>query len=203
MPGPRGSSEQTKARILATARQLFAERGVAEVTVRDIAAVAGVNHALVHRYFGTKEEMIAAILRSEVAAWDAVSRETAARTSADPEDLRRVFAGVLGEARTTILLMMRSELAGLEPEKMLAGDSHPFGVLAKTTAQTRQQNRTNGGAKDPVLLSAVVGAAVFGFVGMAPWLMMAVGLQPGDYEARKGEIVDILATIALSCSTLA
>lgn len=41
--------------ILDAATALFAEKGVAGVSVRDIAARANVNHGLVHRHFGTKE----------------------------------------------------------------------------------------------------------------------------------------------------
>ena len=56
------------AAIQAAALELLAERGPREVTVRDIAAAAGVNHALVHRHFGTKDELVRAVLRTESAA---------------------------------------------------------------------------------------------------------------------------------------
>ena len=39
----------------------------------DIAAAAGVTHALVHRYFGTKEEMVAEILRREIGSAIAIT----------------------------------------------------------------------------------------------------------------------------------
>ena len=55
MGAPRGDSAVTRKVILAAARDLFATHGVDGVSVRQIAAAAGVNHALVHRYFGTKE----------------------------------------------------------------------------------------------------------------------------------------------------
>ena len=61
--GPRrGGREQTTAAILDAAEKLFAERGFTAVTVRDIAAEAGVSHALVHRYLGAKEEVYRAML---------------------------------------------------------------------------------------------------------------------------------------------
>lgn len=49
------------AAVLAVAAELLAERGPREVTVRDVAERAGVNHALVHRYFGTKEDLFRAV----------------------------------------------------------------------------------------------------------------------------------------------
>ena len=54
--------EQTTARILDAAEKLFAERGYTAVSVRDIAAEAGVSHALVHRYLGSKEQVYRAML---------------------------------------------------------------------------------------------------------------------------------------------
>ena len=53
-------------RILAAAREEFAERGYEKTSVRGIAKAAGVDPALVHHYFGTKEGVFEASI--EVAA---------------------------------------------------------------------------------------------------------------------------------------
>ncbi|MFI9503518.1 TetR family transcriptional regulator [Nocardia sp. NPDC052566] len=58
----RRDSAATTAAILAAARELFAERGYERATVRDIAARAGVNQALLFRYFGTKDELFRAAI---------------------------------------------------------------------------------------------------------------------------------------------
>jgi AcrR family transcriptional regulator len=44
------------------ARQLFAQRGFQATTTRAIAARAGVNAALVHHYYGTKEQLLIAVM---------------------------------------------------------------------------------------------------------------------------------------------
>ncbi|WP_255285866.1 TetR family transcriptional regulator, partial [Streptomyces niveus] len=49
-------------RILEAARTEFAERGYDKTSVRGIAKVAGVDPALVHHYFGTKEEVFGAAI---------------------------------------------------------------------------------------------------------------------------------------------
>jgi len=54
---PPKKSEQTRDAILGAARSLFAEKGFDAVGVRDIASGAGVNAALVIRYFGGKEKL--------------------------------------------------------------------------------------------------------------------------------------------------
>ncbi|MEO5834966.1 MAG: TetR family transcriptional regulator [Nakamurella sp.] len=58
-PGPTTTPEQ----ILDAARTLFAERGYPGTTVRAVAERAGVNPALVHHYFATKERLFVAALR--------------------------------------------------------------------------------------------------------------------------------------------
>ncbi|MEV0226901.1 TetR family transcriptional regulator [Streptomyces sp. NPDC050704] len=47
-------------RILAAAREEFSERGYDKTSVRGIAKAAGVDAALVHHYFGTKEQVFEA-----------------------------------------------------------------------------------------------------------------------------------------------
>ncbi|PQM46618.1 HTH-type transcriptional repressor [Mycobacterium talmoniae] len=54
--------DEVAAAILAAATDLFAERGPAATSIRDIAARAKVNHGLVFRHFGTKERLVGAVL---------------------------------------------------------------------------------------------------------------------------------------------
>ncbi|MGW4194288.1 TetR/AcrR family transcriptional regulator [Streptomyces sp. NPDC005004] len=57
---PRTESGDTRDRILAAAREEFSERGYEKTSVRGIAKAAGVDSALVHHYFGTKEQVFEA-----------------------------------------------------------------------------------------------------------------------------------------------
>lgn len=59
--GPTGRAEVAAA-ILEAATDLFAERGPAATSIRDIAARSNVNHGLVFRHFGTKEQLVGAVL---------------------------------------------------------------------------------------------------------------------------------------------
>jgi AcrR family transcriptional regulator len=58
---PKGRDSVIDAAIRAAA-DLFAEKNPSHVTVREIAARAGVSHALVHRYLGSKEEILGKVL---------------------------------------------------------------------------------------------------------------------------------------------
>ncbi|MFC5288176.1 helix-turn-helix domain-containing protein [Actinokineospora guangxiensis] len=55
-------AEATKEALLLAAGELFTARGFDRTSVREVAAAAGVDQALVFRYFGSKEELFASVL---------------------------------------------------------------------------------------------------------------------------------------------
>ena len=65
----------TKEKILETARQLFWTRGYSNVSVRDITGAAGVDAALVSRYFGGKQGLFEAVLRASMERYERAQAE--------------------------------------------------------------------------------------------------------------------------------
>ena len=61
-------AERTKQEILMAARRVFASKGYGEAGVRDIAAYAGANPALIGRYHGSKLELFKAALAASLDA---------------------------------------------------------------------------------------------------------------------------------------
>jgi len=61
-PGRPPGVSVTRDRILVSARELFAHNGIDRTSIRAIAASAGVDSALVHHYFGTKQQLFAAAI---------------------------------------------------------------------------------------------------------------------------------------------
>jgi AcrR family transcriptional regulator len=72
--GRRPGSGDTRGRILAAARSGFAERGFDGATIRAIAGRAGVDPALVHHYFGSKQQLFVAAMEFPVDLPAAVPR---------------------------------------------------------------------------------------------------------------------------------
>jgi len=64
--GRRRGSPDTRSAILAAARSSFATHGFAGATIRSIATAAGVDAALVHHYFGSKDDLFLAALEVPV-----------------------------------------------------------------------------------------------------------------------------------------
>ncbi len=57
------SREHVETKLIASACKLMAENGPRAVTIRDIAADAGVNHGQIHHYFGGKKGLLTAAMR--------------------------------------------------------------------------------------------------------------------------------------------
>ncbi|MGI5456793.1 TetR family transcriptional regulator [Streptomyces sp. CA-249302] len=107
----RVESADTRDRILSVAREEFSERGYEKTSVRGIAKAAGVDSALVHHYFGTKEQVFEAAI--EVAFAPALSApEALAEGPLDGvgERLTRFIFGVWENptTRTPLLAIVRS-----------------------------------------------------------------------------------------------
>jgi AcrR family transcriptional regulator len=64
--GRRPGKQDTREAILAAAREAFAERGYDGASIRAIATSAGVDPALVHHYFGTKEQLFNATVQAPI-----------------------------------------------------------------------------------------------------------------------------------------
>jgi AcrR family transcriptional regulator len=64
--GRRPGAPDTRAAILSAAREAFAAAGYAGTTIRAVAGAAGVDAALVHHYFGTKDDLFVAAMQLPV-----------------------------------------------------------------------------------------------------------------------------------------
>ena len=67
---PTGREEISDA-VLDAAERLFAAAGPNEVSLRAIAEAAGVNYGLVHRHFGTKDELFERLMHRYAERWTA------------------------------------------------------------------------------------------------------------------------------------
>ncbi|MFC9464591.1 TetR/AcrR family transcriptional regulator [Streptomyces coelicoflavus] len=108
---PGTESGDTRDRILVTAREEFSERGYEKTSVRGIAKAAGVDPALVHHYFGTKEQVFEAAI--EVAFAPALRAPEAIGEGPLEEVGERLTRFILGlwenpVSRTPLLAIVRS-----------------------------------------------------------------------------------------------
>src|SRR5581483_3782563 len=82
MGSPQSDDRTARARIRDEALRLFAERGPDAVTLRDIAAAAGVSPALLIRHYGSKDGLVEAVDNHVVAAFETLLAEVTTQTAA-------------------------------------------------------------------------------------------------------------------------
>jgi AcrR family transcriptional regulator len=103
--GRRPGAPDTRAAILASARALFAEHGYAGTTVRAVATAAGVDGALVHHYFGTKQDLFLAALELPVDPRVVLAGAVAEGPDAAGERMLRVFLSVWDDPELQLPLL--------------------------------------------------------------------------------------------------
>ncbi|MET9348123.1 TetR family transcriptional regulator [Streptomyces termitum] len=110
-------------RILEAAREQFAERGYDKTSVRGIAKAAGVDPALVHHYFGTKDEVFAAAIEVSFEPALVVPALLDGPRDAVGERLARFFVGIWENpaTRAPLLAVIRSAVTHEAAAKVLRG----------------------------------------------------------------------------------
>ncbi|MBP2324084.1 AcrR family transcriptional regulator [Kibdelosporangium banguiense] len=119
--GRRPGQTETREQILTAARTQFAELGYDGATIRGIAARAEVNPALVHHFFGTKEQVFVAALQLPIDPAFLVPALLDGPKSQFGERFVRLFLTVWGNAdtRAPFLAMMRSVTTNEQAARML------------------------------------------------------------------------------------
>ena len=109
---------ETTERILDAAEDLFSRRDPDNVTVREIAAKAGVTHPVVHEYLGSKADIVAAVIER------GAPRRQQLMTRA-PRLLRGPAARLRGRAAPTSALSLGGAGGDGRPQVRGVGGSHP------------------------------------------------------------------------------
>ncbi|WP_189332717.1 TetR/AcrR family transcriptional regulator [Actinoplanes ianthinogenes] len=107
-PPRRRDAARTRQLLLDAARRRFATAGYAETTVRHIADDAGVNVALISRYFASKEGLFEAALTASFTELRAAAGDV--DPAAIPETIAEQIIGQSGDAGPShaLLLILRS-----------------------------------------------------------------------------------------------
>ncbi|MFI2352857.1 TetR family transcriptional regulator [Streptomyces sp. NPDC019443] len=116
-----GEGPGARERILEAARTEFAERGYDKTTVRGIAKAADVDPALVHHYFGTKDEVFAAAIEVSFEPALVIPEILGQGAEGIGERLARYFIGVWENpaTRAPLLAIIRSALTHEAAAKVL------------------------------------------------------------------------------------
>lgn len=176
---------RTEDAILTAARELFAERGFQATTIRAVAAVAGIDPALVMQHFGNKDGLFAAAARSSVehemlvdAAPDELAHAALEHVLAAYEDPERGAGAVA---------LLRSSLTHPAALDVLRSD-----VIGPAQASVAHAI----GGEDAELRAAVLNACTLGLAISRYILQMPVLAQAGhgDLERVLGPALQAIVT---------
>ena len=184
----RRSREDVSEALIDAAATLASERGSGHVTVRDIATRAGVNATFVHRYYGSKQNLMrAAMVRAQ--------ERLAARIAEVPdvvEGAAAIVHATLGE-REFIATLTRATLDGVFAEI-------PTGNPALAVLVERFQRQAaaggGGGRHDPRVVVACLSAATVGYALLGDYIRHGTGLEGRPDEEVEAMLVDVLRDVA-------
>jgi AcrR family transcriptional regulator len=119
--GRRRGGPDTKGQILAAARESFAHKGFTGTTIRGVASEAGVDPALVHHYYGSKDDLFLAALEIPIDPRAVVPAVFADGVEGAGERLVRLFLSVWDDpvTRLPLIALVRSSLVSEAPETLL------------------------------------------------------------------------------------
>ncbi|HYO40035.1 MAG TPA: TetR family transcriptional regulator [Nocardioidaceae bacterium] len=119
--GRRPGGPDTRGQILAAARRSFADKGFGRTTIRAVAGEAAVDPALVHHYFGSKDDLFLAALDLPVDPRALLPTVFDDGVAGAGERLLRLFLSVWDDPHTSLPLiaLVRSSLAQEAPETLL------------------------------------------------------------------------------------
>ena len=127
MARPKTDDPEARAKILAAAEELFAARGFAGTSIRDIARSAGVNPAMIHYYFGNKEGLYRAIIESAASTIRALLITATSSAQTLEETLSRFVSGYAN------YIFSHPNLARVLHRELLAGGAHLKQIMQPAT----------------------------------------------------------------------
>lgn len=106
----------TKARIQAVARELFAEKGVQQTSLRDIADRLGITKPALYYHFTSREDLLRSIVQPLIDDVDAFLADTEANAPQSPRDLLQGYFDITFRHREVTVMVVRdlSTLAHLD-----------------------------------------------------------------------------------------
>lgn len=163
-PKPRGKEAVVEA-VQRAAAELFAERGVAATSSREIAERAGVNYGLIHRHFGSRDDLIRAVM-TRMAVEFRQGFEAALAAGQSP-----FLAAVRHPAYPRALA--RAALDGLDVTALLT-ENPTIGSVMSLFASTRGDGELT---IDDRIAIAMLSLSVLGWTVFGPFVRDAVQLN--------------------------
>lgn len=171
--GRRPGEGAARGAILEAARRAFAREGYDRATIRLIAASAGVDPALIHHYFGTKEDLFAEVIRIRMRPAQVAESVLEGGLDEIGQRMVRVFlsVGEDPETREAYVAMLRSALTN----EMAAVALRQFWARALLERLAAEVDLPDAELRLSLCAAHLVGIAVLRYVmGLEPLASVSV-----------------------------
>lgn len=184
---PHGREAVRKA-ILNATEKLLLKKSPNQITVREIAAAARIKHPLVHRHFGTKEDVIIAVHARGIAKVE--------QRVAKVENLEGnvgTFFEAVKRNRFRQVALSRAMLDGVPPHAI----QNEFPVMQHLLKLIKKRCEENAPENPftPEMLTAVLAAAALGWMFYEPFLLAATEQTDQKPAELHKSVVEILEEI--------
>ncbi|SDZ08672.1 transcriptional regulator, TetR family [Micromonospora pattaloongensis] len=161
--GRRPGNPDTREAILAAAREAFAERGFDQASIRAIAAAAGVDPALVHHYFGTKDQLFLAAMNSPIDPGELIPRVWNGDPDAVGERLVGAFLGIWDSpAGTAAVALLRSAVSNDWTARLLR--EFMLTQVMRPMVKAAELDPAEAALRVPLVASQLVGLAMVRYI---------------------------------------
>nr|WP_269330443.1 TetR/AcrR family transcriptional regulator [Kineosporia babensis] len=163
--------------MISAARDLFAERGPDNVSLREVAKTAGVNHGLIHVYIGTRDDLLDRVFEQAFAESEAVL--------ADTHDLAEAIAALRTMPDDGWTRLLAWTILSGHPRRPSNFGAGTIERIAKGTPGLRPEQVRQALA---ATIIQAVGLHLFG-----DWVREAVGLHkqtPEKFRTRMNGLLD-------------
>jgi AcrR family transcriptional regulator len=190
--GRRPGVSRTREAILDAARRVFAEQGYQHATVRGVADLAGVDPALVHHYFGTKQALFVAAVQLPVNPAEQLMAVLAQDPGQAGERMVELFLSIWDHAaaQSPLLALVRSAV----------GDEHAAAMLREFIAEevlgeiARRLGSPDAGLRATLVGSQLIGMAMARYIvkveplASAPAAQVVAAIGPTLQRYLTGDI---------------
>jgi len=131
--------QQSRARIMETALELFARQGFHNTSISQIAKAANVSKGLMYNYFASKDDLLEAIVRQEIEHGEDLMNILSSTTEDPFEQLRMIVDGSFQMVKTDLKHWKLITMLALQEE-----------IMQRMSELLRQ--KTERGMEDAILL---------------------------------------------------
>lgn len=175
------------------AEELFSTQGFTAVTVRAIAEQAGVSHALVHRYLGSKADVYRQVLARQ--------EDSILAAAADDPDLLVSASLMFREGATVrgryVRLVAHSALHGLSYDRTSGGFAATERLIELAERAVASASPAERAEKDldPRLVVAAAVALLLGWAATESWVRPATGIEDMNEDEVEAGLEQVIRSI--------